>query len=121
MASRAQMERMSGNGTATFTDPQDYQGYIGGAITELTVTGGGDFKARLTWLDLRRLHVLRGCESLPRIAFFSLSPAQVFVSFPTSADPPLTYGGLRLQFATSCSTAAGRERINEPMQTANGV
>jgi AraC-like DNA-binding protein len=89
---------MAEGGTATFANPDDYQAVIGDASVNLVVTGGGDFNARLTWLSLRRLHVLRASENLPRIGFFSLSPAQVFVSFPTGAGPPLTYGGLGLQF-----------------------
>jgi AraC-like DNA-binding protein len=92
------MERMAENGTATFANPDDYQAGIGDASVNFIVTSGGDFNARLTWLSLRRLHVLRGCESLPRIAFISLSPAQVFVSFPASEGSPLTYSGLGLQF-----------------------
>src|SRR5437879_1709447 len=79
-------------------NPDDYQAGIGAASVNLIVTGGGDFNARLTWLNLGRLYVLRGCENLPRIAFVSLSPAQAFVSFPTSEGPPLTYSGLGLQF-----------------------
>jgi AraC-like DNA-binding protein len=89
---------MAENGTATFANPDDYQAGIGDARVNLIVTGGGDFNARLTWLRLRRFYVLRGCENLPRIAFISLSPAQVFVSFPTIQGPPLKYGGLGLQF-----------------------
>jgi AraC-like DNA-binding protein len=91
------MKRMAENGTAKFANPDDYQAGIGDASVNLIVTGGGDFNARLTWLNLRRLRVLCACENLPRIAFFALSPAQVFVSFPASAGPPLTYGGLGLQ------------------------
>jgi AraC-like DNA-binding protein len=87
---------MTENGTATFANPDDYQAGIVGASINFIVTGGGDFKARLTWLNLHHLHVLRGCENLPRIAFISLSPAQVFVSFPANAGPPLTYGGVEL-------------------------
>jgi len=92
------MERMAENGTATFANPGDYQAGIGGASVNLIVTGGGDFNARLTWLNLRNLHVLRGYENLSRIAFISLSPAQVFVSFPTNEGSPLTYSGTGLQF-----------------------
>jgi AraC-like DNA-binding protein len=92
------MERMAENGTATFANPDDYRAGIGDAHVNLIVTGGGDFNARLTWLRLRHFYVLRGCENLPRIAFISLSPARVFVSFPASEGPPLTYGGLGLQF-----------------------
>jgi AraC-like DNA-binding protein len=89
---------MAENGTATFADPDDYKAGIDGARVNLIVTGGGDLNARLTWLNLRRLRVLRASENPPRIAFFSLSPAQVFVSFPASTGPPLTYGGVGLQF-----------------------
>ncbi|WLB24109.1 helix-turn-helix transcriptional regulator [Bradyrhizobium japonicum] len=107
-----EMERMAENGTATFANPDDYQAGIGGASVNLIVTGGGDFNARLTWLNLRRLHVLRGCENLPRIAFISLSPAQVSVSFPMSAGPPLTYGGLGLQFGDVVFHSRG-ERLHQ--------
>src|SRR5258707_9944099 len=106
------MERMAENGTATFANPDDYQAGIGGANFNLIVTGGGDFKARLTWLNLRRFHVFRGCENLPRIAFISLSPAQVFVSFPTSEGPPLTYGGLALRFGDVVFHSRG-ERMHQ--------
>jgi AraC-like DNA-binding protein len=106
------MERMAENGTATFADPDDYQAGIGDASVNLIVTGGGDFKASLTWLNLRRFHVLRGDENLPRIAFISLSPAQVFVSFPTSAAPSLTYCGLGLQFGDVVFHSRG-ERMHQ--------
>jgi AraC-like DNA-binding protein len=92
------MEQMAENGTATFANPDDYQAGIGDASVNLIVTGGGDFNARLTWLNLRQLHVLRGRENLPRVAYVALSPARSFVSFPTSVSSPLTYGGLGLQF-----------------------
>ena len=88
---------MMGNGTATFANPDDYQAGIEDASVNLIVTGGGDFNARLTWLSLRRFHVLRATENLPRIAFVSLSPSQVFVSFPTSDSSSLTYSRVRLR------------------------
>jgi AraC-like DNA-binding protein len=97
MASRGQTKRMSANGTATFTNPNDYQAGIGDANVNLVVTGGGDFKARLTWLNLRDLHVLRCDEKLPRVAHISLAPARVFVSFPSGTGPPSTYGGVELR------------------------
>ena len=106
------MERMAENGTATFDNPDDYQAGIGDASVNLIVTGGRDFNARLTWLNLRRLHVLRASENLPRIAFFSLSPARVFVSFPTIAGLPLTYGGLGLQFGDVVFHSRG-ERMHQ--------
>jgi AraC-like DNA-binding protein len=106
------MERMVENGTASFANPDDYQAGIGDACVNLIVTNGGDFNARLTWLNLRRLHVLRASENLPRIAFISLSPAQVFVSFPASAGPPLTYSGLGLRFGDVVFHSRG-ERMHQ--------
>ena len=103
---------MAENGTATFANPDDYQAGIGGANFNLIVTGGGDFKARLTWLNLRRLYLLRGRENLPRIAYIALSPARVFVSFPTGAGPSLTYGGLGLQFGDVVFHSRG-ERMHQ--------
>jgi AraC-like DNA-binding protein len=89
---------MAESGTATFSNPDDYQAGIGEASVSLIVTGGSNFSARLTWLNLRRLYVLRGCENLPRIAHLSLSPTQAFISFPTNAALPLTYDGFGLRF-----------------------
>jgi AraC-like DNA-binding protein len=95
------MERMAENGTATFASPDDYQAGIGGVSSKGTrvnfiVTGAGDFKARLTWLKLRRLRVLRGSENLPSIAYVSLPPERVVVLFPTSTAT-LIRGGLELR------------------------
>jgi hypothetical protein len=83
---------MPDNGTSTFSNPDDYQAGIVGARVNLIVTGGGNFKASLTWLKLRHLRVLRGCENLPRIAYISLSPERVFVSFPTGGSPSIWAG-----------------------------
>jgi AraC-like DNA-binding protein len=106
------MERMAENGTAMFANPDDYQAGIGDAHVSLIVTGGGDFKARLTWLNLRRFHVLCGCENLPRIAFISLLPAQVSVSFPANAGAPLTYDGFGLKFGDVVLHSRG-ERMHQ--------
>ena len=95
------MERMAENGTATFADPDLYQAGIGsvsstGANVHFIVSGAGDFRARLTWLNLHRLRLLRGSENLPSIAYFSLPPERVVVVFPTSAAP-LIWSGLELR------------------------
>ncbi|MBR1148995.1 helix-turn-helix domain-containing protein [Bradyrhizobium sp. AUGA SZCCT0431] len=87
---------MAENGTTALDNPDDYRAAIGAMTLNLIVTAGGDFNARLTWLNLRHLHVLHARESVPRIAFLSLSPARTFVSFPTKANAILTYGGIGL-------------------------
>ena len=87
---------MTENGTATFASPDEYSAAIGAAKVNLFVTAGGEFKGRLTWLNLGGLHVLRGRENLPRIAFIALPPAQAYISFPASRLSGLIYCGLGL-------------------------
>jgi AraC-like DNA-binding protein len=103
---------MAQTSTATFSDPDDYCAAFGSATVKLTVTGGGDFNARLTWLNLGDFHVLRIRENLPRIGFFSMSPAEAFVSFPTKANAPLTYDGIDLQFGEVVFHSCG-ERMHQ--------
>ena len=100
MGNRAsnETERMAKNGTAMFTNPDDYRAAVGVANVNLVVTKGGDFDGRLTWLNLGGIHALRGFENLPRVAFISLSRAQSFVSFPTNKRSSLTYCGVGLPF-----------------------
>ena len=103
---------MAESGTVTFASPDDYRAAIRAGTVNLIVTGGGSFNARLTWLNLGHLHVFRGREKLPRIGFFSLSPAQTFVSFPTKAGAPLTYGGIGLRFGDLVLHSRG-ERMHQ--------
>jgi AraC-like DNA-binding protein len=103
---------MAENGTATFANPDDYSAAVGSVTVNLIVTAGGDFNARLTWLNLGDLHVLRGHENLPRIGFFSLSPTRTFVSFPTNTGALVTYGGIGLQFGDVVFHSRG-ERMHQ--------
>jgi AraC-like DNA-binding protein len=83
-------------GRTAFADPSDFERAFDRANLRLTVTGSGEFKARLTWLCFRHLHVLHAREELPRIAYVSLPPSRVFVSFPTG-KASLIWDGIELQ------------------------
>ena len=87
---------MAANGTLTFSDPDGYAAGFGDAHINLTITGAGDFKARLTRLKLKDLEVYRCCESLPRLAYISLPPQQMFLSFPVGAAS-LIFDGFALR------------------------
>jgi AraC-like DNA-binding protein len=89
---------MTASGTATFTNPDDYRAGIGSANVSLVLTGRGDFKARLTWLRLHHLHVLRGRENLPRITYVALPPGRVFVWFPIGPDGRPIWNGMELKY-----------------------
>jgi AraC-like DNA-binding protein len=101
-------------GSVAFTDPDDYQAAIGmsGASLTLILTGSAAFKARLTWLTLRHLHLLSARESVPRIACVTLPPARAYVSFPVSASVPLIWGGVELRSGDIVFHSRG-ERIHQ--------
>jgi AraC-like DNA-binding protein len=68
--------------------PSDADGYaarFGDARITLTITGAGDFQATLTRFKLKQLEAYRCHENLPRIAYISLPPERIFLSFPLSA------------------------------------
>ena len=88
---------MIGCGTTTYTDPDAYGVNVPGATIELVVTGAGPFRARLTWVNLRRLRLALVDEARPRAAFLSLTPVSVFVSFPLSNDPPVVWNGVPMR------------------------
>ena len=73
---------MAEGGTFTFGDPDGYAAGFGDVRFNLTITGAGDFKARMTRLKLHHLEFYRCCEDLPRIAYIALPPGQIFLSFP---------------------------------------
>jgi AraC-like DNA-binding protein len=88
---------MIGCGTTTYTDPDDYRLNVPGATIKLVRTGGGPFRARLTWVNTRRLSLLLVDETGPRVASVSLAPASAFVSFPLRGDPPPVWSGVEVR------------------------
>jgi AraC-like DNA-binding protein len=88
---------MPANGTRTFTDPDDYQAAFCGAKINLVFFRRGDFKARLTWVQLPNLLVLCSQENLPRVAYVSLMPDAVFVEWPVRPTAPPIWSGVELR------------------------
>jgi AraC-like DNA-binding protein len=88
---------MTASGTAVFTNPDDYRTGIGDARVDLVLTVPGDFKAQLTWLKLDHLHAFRCRENISRIAYISLAPARIFVSFPLTSSSAVVWNGAELQ------------------------
>jgi AraC-like DNA-binding protein len=107
---------MSERGTQTFGDPDGYAAAFGDARVNLTVMGAGDFTARLTRLKLQHLEAHWCRESLPRIAYISLPPEQMVLSFPIGGAS-LLYGGSALRKGNIVLHSRG-ERMH---QRSNGV
>jgi AraC-like DNA-binding protein len=83
---------MSEGAAFIFTDPDRYAAAFGDVGLNLTITGAGDFRARLTRLKLQHIEVYGCDERLPRIAYLSLPPERVFLSLPFGETPPVFDG-----------------------------
>jgi len=88
---------MIGCGTTTFTDPDDYPGSMPEAAIDLVLTSSERFRARVTWVNLRRLSLVCLEESVPRIASIALAPTPLFVSFPLGRTSPPIWNGRPMQ------------------------
>jgi AraC-like DNA-binding protein len=87
---------MAEGGTLTFTNPDAYAAAFGDARLNLTITGAGDFRARLTLLKLNLLEFYQCREDLPRIAYIRLPPGRLFLSFP-AGNTAFTFNGFALR------------------------
>src|SRR5262249_37585821 len=95
IACSAKRRPMIGCGATTITD--DYRVNVPGASINLVLTRPGDFKARLTWVNLCRVGLVRCEENVPRVAFVALAPGPVFISFPIRHDPPPIWSGVAMR------------------------
>jgi AraC-like DNA-binding protein len=102
--------------TLTFSNPDGYAAAFSGARVNLTITGAGDFAARLTRINLQHLEVYRCHESLPRIAYISLPADRIILSVPASSLSCI-YGGFALRNGNILFHSRG-ERLH---QCSNGA
>jgi len=67
---------MPSSAIRTVTDVDEYRAANRRSCVELTVTARGSFTVSITRIDLHRLWMQRGSESLPRIRHAEPSPAR---------------------------------------------
>jgi AraC-like DNA-binding protein len=85
------------SGTFTFSDPDDFRGGLRRAGIEMVMTVSGDFKAHQTYVELPHLSLVCSWEERPRVAYLSLAPDRVFITFTAHSSGPIRWGGLELQ------------------------
>jgi AraC-like DNA-binding protein len=96
---------------STFTDPDQYQAAIHPAQVEILVTAKGDFDAALTRIELSRLWVQHGRESLPRIANSVAKAERPPIFFLTRADQAsISYNGKDLAYGEIVVAGSGSMR-----------
>jgi len=78
----------------TFSDPDDYAAAIHGARIDLTITGRGQFAAKLIRIDLHRLWMQRFSDNLPGISHWTIIRGRAVISFRTRPGPSLLWGGV---------------------------
>ncbi len=88
---------MPASGSSTCTDVDGYQASLRDMF-DLLAMQPREFHARLTWLELPRLYLLRAREASPRVAYVTLPPTSVFVTFPAERDASLMHDGVELRF-----------------------
>jgi AraC-like DNA-binding protein len=89
--------RMPASGSSLFTDADSYQSGFHGML-ELLVTQPGKFAARLTWVALPKLTLFSTQETGPRLAYLSLPPQSVVLTFLTKRGLPLICNGTGLSW-----------------------
>ena len=99
---------MAGSGTANFTDPQAYQAAVRPAQVEILVTTKGQFHAELTRIELPRLWMQRGRESLPRVVHSTVSKERPPIFFLASSDQAATrHSGMDVSFGEIIAVSPG--------------
>ena len=107
---------MAGSGSGIFPEPDDYGAQLPGTRVFLLVAPAL-FRARLEWVDLRRLRLLRGQETAARVRYTSLPRDRAFVTFPVHRDTTLICGGIVVGPGNIIFHASGEhyhERIAAP-------
>jgi AraC-like DNA-binding protein len=90
---------MPEGGSSIFTDADGYQAVIQD-ILDLLVLQPRAFHARLTWVDLPNLQLLRAKEASARVGVLRLPVNQVFVTFVTGPGSALYYNDMVLEFGS---------------------
>jgi AraC-like DNA-binding protein len=89
---------MPGSRASVFGQAEDFQAALSAdGVVGLLVTGNGQFRARLTQVELDGLRLTAVEETQPRIAFVTVPAGMVLVSFPIDGGPLPVWGGIEIR------------------------
>jgi AraC-like DNA-binding protein len=92
------------------SDPEQYVRAIRPAGVELTVTQRGQFSARNIRIDLHRLYLQRGRESLSRVAH--MESARIVVKFLAQPGPSMIWNGEEVGYDSIALHGPGRPQFH---------
>jgi AraC-like DNA-binding protein len=87
---------MPSSAVRTFTDPDEYAAAFRATRAEWTITGRGQFTAKLVRIDLHRLWMQRSSDNLPRVAHSATTTGRAIISFRTQPGPSQLSGGTEM-------------------------
>ncbi len=94
--------------TSFFTEPAEFASTLAKqGISNLVITGHGQFQARLTSIALHSLRLLAGEELLSRIAFITVPDDMILVVLQPGTGPASTWGGIVMQSRDIATLGAG--------------
>jgi len=92
---------------STFTDPYAYQDAVRSAQVEVLVTARGDFRTELTRVDLHKLSLQSGRETLPRVGRGAIDAQRTAIYFLMGDQAAGVHSGVDLSPGEIVVNAAG--------------
>src|SRR3954468_23252414 len=98
--------------TAVFGKPEGLQAALNGeGVSALTITGDGQFRARLTQVILSEIALLAAEEELPRSAFVVIPDDTIVAAWPIDQGPWPIWAGIEID-ASQILTLGPGERLH---------
>ena len=89
---------MPGSRVSVFGEAEDFQAALSeDGIADMLFTGRGDFRARLTQVELERVRLAAVEEAQARIAFVVVPTGRVLVAFPIDRGRSPVWGGIEIR------------------------
>ena len=98
---------MPASGSTIFTDADGYQASLRD-IFDLLVLDPREFRARLTWVEMPNISLLRAREDSSRVAYVTFPQERAFVIFPLEQNSSLICTGVELKFGDIMFHALGQ-------------
>src|SRR5215813_2864016 len=100
---------MPGSRMSVFGEAEDFQASLSAdGVADMLFTGRGDFRARLTQVELERVRLAAVEEAQARIAFVVVPAGRVLVAFPIDRGPSPVWSGIEIRTAEMVTFGPGQ-------------